>query len=62
MANEYLTAKHVADKIGVTTNTVEKYVEEHEIHPDKEDGGYKYYGPQKVEKIEEGCTCEKCGK
>jgi len=55
----FLSAKKVAEKIGVSPNTVKKYVEEHEIHPDKTKGSCKYYGPRKVEKIEKGCGCKK---
>ena len=57
---ELLSTSKVAEKIGVSSGKVKKYIDEHEIHPDKTKGKCNYYGPSKVRTIEKGCGCKKC--
>jgi predicted transcriptional regulator len=52
MAEEMLTAKKVAEQIGVSPAKVTKYIKEEGVEPDKTKGACKYYGPKTVKVIE----------
>ena len=51
MAEEMLSAKKIAEKIGVSPSKVSKYIKEKGLEPDKKRGNCKYYGPEKQEEI-----------
>ncbi len=46
-----LTAKKVAEKLGVTEAKVKKIIKEQNIEPDAKRGACNYYAPATVEKI-----------
>ncbi|HOQ49091.1 MAG TPA: hypothetical protein PLV01_04590 [Candidatus Kapabacteria bacterium] len=48
---EMLTAKKVAEKLGVTEAKVKKIIKEQNIEPDAKRGACNYYAPATVEKI-----------
>lgn len=48
---ELLTAKKVAEKLGVTEAKVKKIIKEQNIEPDAKRGACNYYAPTTVEKI-----------
>ncbi|MEJ5245253.1 MAG: hypothetical protein WHV28_06040 [Bacteroidota bacterium] len=48
---EMLTAKKVAEKLGVTEAKVKKIIKEQNIEPDAKRGACNYYAPTTVEKI-----------
>lgn len=52
MADEMLTAKKIADKIGVPQGKVAKFIKDSNVEPDQVKAGCKYFGPQKVAEIE----------
>lgn len=54
MAEELLTAKKIADKIGVPVKDVSTFITSSKIDPDQVKGGCKYYGPVTLKKIEKG--------
>jgi predicted transcriptional regulator len=54
MADEMLTAKKVAEKLGVSAGKVTKYIKEQGIEPDQKKGPCCYYGPKTVKQIEKG--------
>jgi DNA-binding transcriptional MerR regulator len=54
MAEELLTGKKVAEKLGVKPKQVTDYIKEKGIEPDKTKGACKYYGPKTVAKIKKG--------
>ncbi|HOK14432.1 MAG TPA: hypothetical protein PLU67_02910 [Candidatus Kapabacteria bacterium] len=47
---EMLTAKKVAEKLGVTEAKVKKIIKEQNIEPDAKRGACNYYAPATVEK------------
>ena len=54
MAEELLTGKKVAEKLGVKPKQVTDYIKDKGIEPDKTKGACKYYGPETVAKIRKG--------
>ncbi len=54
MADEFLTAKKVAEKLGLKPSQVTNFIKDKGIEPDKTKGACKYYGPKTVKKIEKG--------
>ena len=52
MADEMLTAKKVAEKLGVSPGKVAKAIKEQDIAPDQKKGACKYYGPKTVKAIQ----------
>lgn len=54
MAEELLTAKKIADKIGVPVKDVNGFLTTNKIDPDQVKGPCKYYGPATLKKIEKG--------
>jgi hypothetical protein len=51
MADEMLTAKKVADKLGVKPKQIQDAIKAAGIEPDQTKGACKYYGPKTVTKI-----------
>ena len=51
---ELLTAGKIAKAIGVSASTVNGYIKDNGIEPDKTKGSCKYYGPKTVAKIKKG--------
>jgi plasmid maintenance system antidote protein VapI len=54
MAEEMLTAKKVADKLGVKPKQVQDLIKAKGIEPDQTKGACKYYGKKTVAKIKKG--------
>lgn len=50
--DELLTAKKIADKLGVPAGKVSKYLKDNDVAPDQTKGACKYYGPKAVKSIE----------
>jgi len=48
---DLLTAKKVAEALGVSAGAVSKAIKEHGIQPDEVKGACKYYGPKTVQAI-----------
>lgn len=48
---ELLTAKKVAEKLGLKPKQVTDYITEQGIEPDQRKGACKYYGPKTVARI-----------
>lgn len=54
MSEELLTAKKIADKIGVPVKDVNNFLTSNKIDPDQVKGACKYYGNVTLKKIEKG--------
>lgn len=55
MANEeLLTAKKIADKIGIPVKDITNFLTTNKIDPDQVKGACKYYGTGTLKKIEKG--------
>lgn len=52
MAEELLTAKKIAEKLGITASKVSKYIKDNDLEPDKVKGACKYFGPRKQSQIQ----------
>jgi GTPase len=53
MADELLTAGKIAEKLGVSPAKVSKAIKDNAIEPDRKKGACAYFGPEKVDKLEE---------
>ncbi|MHC4471659.1 MAG: hypothetical protein ACYS99_11915 [Planctomycetota bacterium] len=53
-ADDLLTAKKIAEKLGVPPGKVSKFIKEQGIEPDQKRGACKYYGPKTVKAIQKG--------
>ena len=54
MAEELLTGKKIAEKLGLKPKQVADFIKEKGIEPDETKGACKYYGPKTVARIEKG--------
>ena len=52
MAEDLLTSRKIAEKLGVSPNKVARYLKENDIPPDNVRCNCKYYGPKTVKKLE----------
>ena len=52
MAEELLTGKKIAEKLGLKPKQVTDFIKDKGIEPDKTKGACKYYGPKTVKKLE----------
>ena len=53
---ELLTAKKVAERLGLPPKRVAEFIKAQGIAPDRKKGPCAYYGPATVKRIQKGCA------